>query len=120
MRPSGSRRALAHGAIVLALATASVTLNTGVSAPPRFDGAGYAVLARSLLSGRGCREIDHPDEPRHAHFPPGYPFALAALWRLTGPSATAAHVFSCVCTIAATVLAWLWFRRLYSPRVALW
>ena len=30
-------------------------------APPRFDGAGYAVLARSLASGQGYREIDHPD-----------------------------------------------------------
>ena len=47
------------------------------TAPPRYDGAGYAVLARSLAEGSGYRAIDHPDRPRHAHFPPGYPLLLA-------------------------------------------
>jgi hypothetical protein len=112
-------RTIGHGAIVAALAAVSVGLNTRFDAPPRFDGAGYAVLARSVLASEGYREIDHPDAPRHAHFPPGYPLVLAALWRLTGPSATAAHALSAACTVAATVAAWAWFRRLYPPRVAL-
>ena len=55
----------------------------------------------------------------HTHFPPGYPAALAVLWTIFGRSAPAAHLFSCACTLAATLAAWLWFRALYSWRVAL-
>jgi hypothetical protein len=93
--------------------------NTDLAAAPRFDGAGYAVLAESIASGRGYREIDDPLAPRHAHFPPGYPLALAALWRACGSrSAETAHVFSLVCTLGATLAAWRWFRLLYVSEVA--
>jgi hypothetical protein len=106
--------------IILAITTAaSVGLNTDVSAPPRFDGAGYAVLGEALVSGRGYREINEPESPRHNHFPPGYPAALALLWLFTSRSVVAAHVFSTICTIAAVLLAWKWFRTLYLPRLAL-
>ena len=69
--------------------------------------------------GHGYRAIDHPDRPRHAHFPPGYPVFLALVWGTTGDSAVAAHVASCVCTVAATLAAWWWFRRLHGRHVAL-
>jgi hypothetical protein len=104
---------------VLAIAAAvSIALNTDLMAPPRFDGAGYAVLGNALASGRGYREIDTPESPRHAHFPPGYPAALALLWRCAGRSVPAAHLFSIVCTLTAVLLAWKWFRTLYPPRTA--
>src|SRR3954466_2478395 len=85
------------------------------SSPPRYDGAGYAVLARSLAEGKGYRAIDHPDEPLHAHFPPGYPAFMA----LVGPSSHAFHLASSLCTVGATLAAWCWFRRMYSGEVAL-
>jgi hypothetical protein len=97
----------------------SVGLNAELSAPPRFDGAGYAVLGEALAEGRGYREIDRPGSPRHAHFPPGYPAALAVLWKATGRSAAAAHLFSAACTVAAVLLAWHWFRTIYPPGPAL-
>ncbi len=56
---------------------------------------------------------------RHTHFPPGYPAALAVVWSITGRSLAAAHLFSCACTLAATVAAWWWFRGMYPPRAAL-
>ena len=114
-----ARRPIYHGAAVLAVAVAGAALNTPPDAPPRFDGAGYAVLARSLNTGRGYRAIDHPDAPPHAHFPPGYPLALAATWRLVGPSVAAAHLLSVACTSAAALLAWRWYRSMYRPGVAL-
>jgi hypothetical protein len=104
---------------VAAFSLITVAGNTRLDSPPRFDGAGYAVLAESLASGRGYREIDHPDQPRHAHFPPGYPLLLAGLWRLTGTSFAAAHALSIACTVTATILFWAWFRTIYAPRVAL-
>jgi hypothetical protein len=98
---------------------ASVAQSTDWSSPPRFDGAGYAVLGESLASGHGYREIDVPGSPRHAHFPPGYPATLALLWCTVGRSAPAAHAFSFSCTVAAVLLTWRWFRTLYAPRTAL-
>src|SRR3954454_4444690 len=89
------------------------------SAPPRYDGAGYAVLARSLAEGRGYRAIDHPDQPRHAHFPPGYPALLALVRTVAGASPFAAHLASCLCTVGATLVSWIWFRRIYPRHLAL-
>ena len=109
---------LRPGIFLAAVSGALVGFNTDVSSPPRFDGAGYAVLGESLATGQGYREIDRPGVPRHAHFPPGYPAALALLWRISGRSVAAAHLFSAACTVAAVLLAWRWFRTLYPPRPA--
>src|ERR1700677_3403625 len=88
--------------VILAVATATlVMLNTDLASPPRFDGAGYAVLGDALATGRGYREIDKPEAPRHAHFPPGYPAALALVWWCAGRSVAAAHLLSVVCTVGA-------------------
>lgn len=118
-----SAHALARPAVsacLIAVASALAIIGQGdFTAPPRYDGAGYAVLARSLAAGTGYRAIDHPDRPRHAHFPPGYPVLLAFVWSLTGPSALAAHLVSSLCTIGATLAAWLWFRGMYPRDVAL-
>jgi len=118
----GGRRGGGHswrfGVLLVAVATVAAGGSTDFRAPPRFDGAGYAVLAEAITSDRGYREVDRPDAPRHAHFPPGYPAALAALWWMTGRSAAWAHGLSLVCTAAATLAFWRWFRSLYAPNVA--
>ena len=105
--------------LIIALATVCAVLSADFNAPPRFDGAGYAVLARALATGEGYREIDRPNSPRHAHFPPGYPIALAALWRITGWSVLAAHALSLILSVAATLAAWRWFRAIEGSRVAM-
>jgi hypothetical protein len=105
--------------VVLAgISAVLVALNTDFLAPPRYDGAGYAVLGEAIASGRGYREIDKPDSPRHAHFPPGYPAVLALVWLSAGRSVVAAHGFSLVCTVAAVLLAWRWFRTMYPRNTA--
>jgi hypothetical protein len=118
-RPGGLAREMACACLIAAVAILAITAHGDLTAPPRYDGAGYTVLARSLGQGHGYRAIDHPDRPRHTHFPPGYPVSLALLWETTGYSTVAAHVASCVCTLAATLAAWWWFRRLYGRHVAL-
>jgi hypothetical protein len=109
---------LAPALALAAVAAVLVMLNTEFRAPPRFDGAGYAVLGEALAQGRGYREIDKPDVPPHAHFPPGYPAVLALLWSSVGRSVAAAHAVSLICTVAAVVVAWRWFRTMYPPRAA--
>ncbi len=97
--------------LVALVAAVSAALNADLDEPPRFDGAGYASIATSLAEGHGYRQADHPDRPPHAHFPPGYPLALAALWGVVGRSAPAAHILSIACTTAAAVATWAWLRR---------
>jgi hypothetical protein len=44
------------------------------------DDAGYVVLARSLATGHGYRNLNLPGSPASIHVPPGYPAFLALLW----------------------------------------
>ncbi|HEU5118350.1 MAG TPA: glycosyltransferase family 39 protein, partial [Isosphaeraceae bacterium] len=83
------------------------------------DGVGYAILGASIAEDGDYREIDKPDRPRHAHFPPGYPLVLAGVWTLAGRSEPAAHAVSIVATVLAVLLSWRWFRSLYPPLAAL-
>jgi hypothetical protein len=46
------------------------------------DDATYVVLAKSLATGEGYRQLNLPGAPNVTHYPPGYPLVLAALWRL--------------------------------------
>jgi 4-amino-4-deoxy-L-arabinose transferase-like glycosyltransferase len=47
------------------------------------DDAIYTVLAKALATGEGYRMINLPGAPHATHFPPGYPFFLSLLWRLS-------------------------------------
>ena len=115
---SARRRRLALACALSVSAAVAIAIQTDFQAPPRFDGAGYAVLAESLRTGHGYRAIDHPDAPEHAHFPPAYPIALAGIWSLFGPRVEVAHFFSLVCTAAAVGLTFLWLLRSVSGVVA--
>lgn len=104
---------LLRAAFLVVLTAVYVNASALLEEPPRFDGAGYSVLALSLVSGQGYHALEHPDRPPNTHYPPGYPAALAAVWSLTGPSARAAHLLSFACTVAAVLATWGWFRTLY-------
>jgi hypothetical protein len=47
------------------------------------DDAIYVVLAKALANGEGYRMINLPGSPHATHYPPGYPFFLSLLWRLS-------------------------------------
>ena len=104
--------------VVTLCSIATLAGNTSLDALPRFDGAGYAVLAEALASGHGYSNIALPEPTRHTHFPPLYSAMLALLWSIIGRSLVAAHVFSCACTVVATIAGWLWFRSQYPREVA--
>lgn len=107
------------GLLLVVLALASVIPSTGFRSPPRYDGAGYAVLGWSLSEGLGYREGSHPATPPHTHFPPVYPLVLAGLYRTSGTSFAAVHALSVAFTVAATIAFWCWFRRIYPSRIAI-
>ena len=117
-RSRAAMRSVKPACLIASVALLAMACQGDFTSPPRYDGAGYAVLAQSLAEGTGYRSIDQPDRPRHAHFPPGYPALLALTWRVTGPSARVAHGVSAICTLGATLAAWSWFRRMYSRKVA--
>ena len=112
-----SRRA-GIGGLIVAVAALAIVPRLRFDEPPRYDGAGYATLARSLAEGTGYRDITHPDSPPHVHFPPGYPLALAAIFRTFGPSVPPAHGFSVLCTLVAVWAFWRWWRRIEGRSVA--
>jgi hypothetical protein len=116
--PTGRKLARVIPTLSASVALLCIVASTDFDSPPRYDGAGYAVLATSILEGRGYRAIDHPDSPPHAHFPPGYPAALAALGAWSRHSDRAAHVLSVGCTTLAVGLFARWFARLERPRIA--
>jgi hypothetical protein len=106
--------------LLVGIASAAFTVgNACWFGPPRYDGAGYAVLARALMTGQCYRAIDQSDRPRHAHFPPGFPVLLASTWRLSTSPVCAFHVLSVACTLGATIASWWWFRRLMANDSAL-
>jgi hypothetical protein len=47
------------------------------------DDAIYTILAKALATGEGYRMINLPGSPHATHYPPGYPFFLSLLWRLS-------------------------------------
>ncbi len=105
----GSRvtwRDLRMGCLIVGVAVIALVFRLRLDEPPRYDGAGYATLARGLAAGSGYRDITHPDRPPHAHFPPGYPIALAILFRAFGASPAGAHLFSVACTLVGVWSFW--------------
>jgi hypothetical protein len=74
-------------AVAAGLAAAVLALTQSRPDVPRLagqfhDDGLYLITAESLAEGRGYRLTHLPSEPPQTKFPPLYPAALAALWRL--------------------------------------
>ncbi|UCG88335.1 MAG: glycosyltransferase family 39 protein, partial [Gemmatimonadota bacterium] len=66
------------------------------------DNAGYMILAESIETGQGYRNIHLPGAPRHAHYPPFYP-ALLVVAKLFGGGLIAFKVMSLIFTSISLV-----------------
>ena len=76
----GRRVPLAIGALVVLVGSATLLSAWPVGV---FEDDGiYVVLAKSLATGQGYRYLNLPGAPVAAHYPPGFPLMLAALWTL--------------------------------------
>jgi hypothetical protein len=70
--------------VVVAVVLLVAILTISPSPVGSFEDDGiYTVLARSLASGEGFRFTNLPGSPNATHYPPGYPFVLSLLWRVS-------------------------------------
>ncbi|MGD2218344.1 MAG: glycosyltransferase family 39 protein [Gemmatimonadales bacterium] len=77
------------------------------------DNAGYMILAESIETGQGYRDIHIPGAPRHGQYPPAYPMVLALAAALGGGLITF-KILSAVFTSTSLVFLYLLARRRLS------
>ncbi len=111
------RKALTLGVLLLALAPAA-HLSWVARAMPHFghlhDDSIYFVCAKSLAEGRGYRILSLPAEPFQTKYPPLWPLALAAIWKLDPQfpeNLRWGMALGWIMLPAFMALAWRWFRR---------
>ena len=78
------------------------------------DDAIYTILAKALAEGDGYRMINLPGSPHATHYPPGYPFFLSLLWRISPdfPDNLVLFKFANAAWLAAAALgSWVFARR---------
>jgi len=119
-----SRQRLPWAALVVALAAAVVCgtqfTNSGV-AGFYHDDAIYAITARSTAAGRGPRLDGVPGSPLATKYPPLYPLALSAVWKVTGQFPGNLRLLKCVnvgALVATLVVCGLWLAR--APELSAW
>ena len=96
----------------LVLLVAIMTVTTWPVGSFEDDGI-YTVLARGLATGDGFRLTNLPGSPNATHYPPGYPFVLSLLWRLSPdfPGNVAVFKFANAVFLAAAALGTWYFAR---------
>lgn len=78
------------------------------------DNVAYIALGKSLAQGSGYRIISEPNAPLDNHFPPGYPFLLSLLMRISD-SLTFLKVANGLLFLLALFLFYLLLRQLQWP-----
>ncbi len=87
---------------------------------PRHDAYDYDRHARSISAGDGFPESDYvPDGGPSALRGPAYPFALGAVYAVSGDSITAGRMFGALLGALTVLLLYLLTRRIWGPRIAL-
>jgi hypothetical protein len=80
------------------------------------DDAHYIVLAESIATGQGYRNINYPDAPAARAFPPGWPLLLSPLVALFPSTYLPLKIFSFLFWLGAISLLYrLFATRLKSP-----
>lgn len=85
------------------------------------DDGVYVVLAKAIANGEGYRYLNLPDAPIATHYPPVYPFLLAALWKLSPEFPRNTAVFQMANAILLALAAWgvaAYLRRVLNWRLA--
>jgi hypothetical protein len=104
--------------LIAAVAILAITAHGDFARHPDTTALGYTVLARSLGEGHGYRDRSSRPSLPVTLISPGYPVFLPWSGECQA-TRCASHVASGICTVAATLASWWWFRRLYGRDVAL-
>jgi hypothetical protein len=111
-----ARKAIAVAVLLLALVPAA-RLAWMAREMPHFghlhDDSIYFVAAKSMADSRGYRILSLPGEPFQTKYPPLWPLALAAVWKIDPrfpENLRWAMALAWVMLPAFMVLAWCWFR----------
>ena len=111
-----ARKAIAAAVLLLALVPAA-RLAWMAREMPHFghlhDDSIYFVAAKSMAEGRGYRILSLPGEPFQTKYPPLWPLALAAIWKIDPrfpENLRWGMALAWVMLPAFMVLAWCWFR----------
>lgn len=130
-RPAGddaymAQKALAAAVLLLILVPAAHLAWTAREMPHfghLHDDSIYWVSAKSLDAGKGYRILSLPAEPYQTKYPPLWPLALAALWRINPrfpENLRPAMVLAWLMLPAFLGMAWLWLRAAgFSRRMRL-
>ena len=84
----------------------------GLQVGQHVDDASYVMLAKSLLSGQGYRQIAYPGAPPETKYPPLLPLLTTPCLWLAGGALWAARIPALLCALAAVPVLWLLLRRL--------
>lgn len=111
-----ARKAIAVAVLLLALVPAA-RLAWMAREMPHFghlhDDSIYFVAAKSMAEGRGYRILSLPGEPFQTKYPPLWPLALAAIWKIDPrfpENLRWGMALAWVMLPAFMALAWRWFR----------
>jgi len=123
MRPPSGVLLLASLLAIALLAAVALSYATPQGLGLSDDSIAYIAGARSLLQGRGYREIWLASSQPVTHLPPGYPAALAFLGKVLGLDPLRGTRFLNLAllgssTIAIGILGW-WMTRLWTAGVVL-
>lgn len=102
----------------LGLGLLALSLGLGFYQPelaPWGDNAQFIVVAKSLASGQGLREINHPAKPTHKKYPAGFPLMLAAVERIRPDAVQAMKGMVLAQFVLSTVLIF-WLLQLFVDR----
>jgi hypothetical protein len=83
----------------------------------RHDDTIYWVCAKSLAAGTGYRIVSLPGEPYQTKYPPLYPLALSALWRLNSRFPDNLPLLTALCWLFLPC--YLWLARKLVPHLGL-
>ena len=83
------------------------------------DNAEFAILARSIATGHGMRNLNHPDLVASTKYPPGFPLMLAMWIPVFGDSIVVMKIVVLVCYVLVAPVAFLFGRRLVSESLSL-
>lgn len=116
-KTSASKNITHQTKIFFAILALSLILNVLQFDPKPFlggDNATYIILTKSILSGKGFRDISSPGEPAHIFYPFGYPLLLTWLIALFPNTVIPLKFFTLLLSLLSLFIFYIFLKELDS------